>query len=73
MRIIWDSIWNNVSTKYKFPVYAYLLLPFFAIGLEIIGVIPKVLTQFLFYPSETIDSLMKIPEMIGEIINQIGG
>jgi hypothetical protein len=50
-----------------------LLLPIFAITLEVVGVIPKILTELILHPSETIDSLMKIPELIGEILRKISG
>ena len=73
MKVIWRSVWHNVNTKFKFPIWAYLLLPVFAVGLEIIGVVPKVLTQLIFQPTETIDSIMKIPELIGELLKKIGG
>jgi hypothetical protein len=73
MKVIWKSIWENVNTKFKFPVWSYLLLPIFAITLEVVGVIPKILTELILHPSETIDSLMKIPELIGEILRKISG
>jgi uncharacterized membrane protein YphA (DoxX/SURF4 family) len=73
MKVIWKSIWVNVNTKFKFPVWSYLLLPIFAITLEVVGVIPKILTELILHPSETIDSLMKIPELIGEILRKISG
>jgi uncharacterized membrane protein YphA (DoxX/SURF4 family) len=73
MKIIWKSIWNDVNTKFKFPFWAYLLLPLFAIGLEIIGILPKVLTQFIIEPTETIESLSKIPEIIMDMVHNIFG
>lgn len=73
MEIIWNAIWSNVNTKYKFPIWAYFLLPIFALGLEAIGLIPKVLTNLIFHPKATVDSLMKIPELIGEVLRKIGG
>ncbi len=47
MKIIWDTVWNNVNTKYKFPIWTYFLLPIFAILLEILIALPKgLLTYF---------------------------
>jgi uncharacterized membrane protein YphA (DoxX/SURF4 family) len=73
MIVIWKSIWHNVNTKFKFPLWAYLLLPLFAIALEIIGALPRVFTQLLFQPAETIESILKIPEIIMKLFKEIGG
>lgn len=68
MKVIWQSVWDNVSTKYKFSVWAYLLLPLFAIGLEVVGVLPKFLFQFIIEPSETIDLILRMPEFIEQML-----
>lgn len=41
--IIWRNIISGVSTKFKFPIWAYLILPVLAICLEVIGMLPKIL------------------------------
>lgn len=66
--IIWNAVWNNVNTRFKFPIWAYLLLPIAAIFLEIAGVIPKILIQFLTSPQETIEGFKMIPDLIREIM-----
>lgn len=71
MKAIWKSLWENVNTKYRFPIWAYLLLPVSAICLEIIGVIPKIITQLIINPTETIDGLLSLPEMIREIFKKL--
>jgi len=68
MKTIWSSICNNMNTKFRFPIWAYLLLPIFAILLEIAGIIPKILTQLIIRPIETMESLSGIPAAILEII-----
>jgi uncharacterized membrane protein YphA (DoxX/SURF4 family) len=73
MKIIWESVWHNVSTKFRYPLWAYLLLPVFAIGLEIILVIPKILHQLIANPAKTLEDLSQIPKMIAEIIEKTGG
>jgi hypothetical protein len=73
MKIIWESVWHNMSTKFRYPLWAYLLLPVFAIGLEIILVLPKILIQLLTNPAQTIEDLSGIPKMIIELIEKIGG
>ena len=72
MKVILKSIYHNVNTKFKFPIWMYLLLPIFVVGLEIISVVPRILTQLITHPTESIDSLTRIPEVIVEIINEIG-
>jgi len=73
LRIIWDAVWLGVNTKNKFPVWAYALLPVFAVLLEAIGWIPKTVTQFIISPTETIDGLKKLPVLIGELVKQFSG
>ena len=72
LKIIWESIWSNMSTKFKYRYWAYLLLPFFAVGLEVIGMIPQILTQLIINPTDTIESLTQIPAMIAELMSKIG-
>lgn len=73
MKVIWKSIWENVNTKFKLPLWSYLLLPVFALALEVVGFVPKFLSELIFHPTETIDSIMKIPELIGLVLSKIGG
>jgi len=73
MRELWKSIWDNVSTKFKYPIWAYLLLPVTAFGIDLVGVVSKILTHLIFQPTKTIEGLMNIPELVIEIIVKIGG
>lgn len=47
MTAIWNAVWNNVSTKFKHPIWMYLLLPVLAIVLEVLIALPKALLSFL--------------------------
>lgn len=67
------AIFNGISTKFKFPIWAYLILPIMAIGLEILGVLPNFLTQLILNPRETLYEVSKIPDLIVEIIKKIIG
>ena len=73
MRVIWDAVWNNVNTKFKIPIWAYLLVPLFAIMLEIMGFIPKILTQLILDPEGTLEGFKMIPNLIREIVKDIEG
>jgi uncharacterized membrane protein YphA (DoxX/SURF4 family) len=73
MKVIWAALWDNMTTRFKYPIWAYLILPLFAIGLEMIIAIPKILTGLILNPSVTKEALSRIPEIIIEIINSIGG
>jgi len=57
MKIIWDAVWNNTNTKFKFPVWTYLLLPIMAISLEISLMLPKVLVSFITNPTQFINGI----------------
>jgi uncharacterized membrane protein YphA (DoxX/SURF4 family) len=73
MRVIWNALWERVSTSYKFPIWTYMLVPVFAIGLEIAGFIPKIVIQFIVQPVEIWQSLLTIPQIITEVLKKIGG
>lgn len=68
MRIIWDAVWDNVSTRFKIPIWAYLMVPLFAIMLEIMGFTPKILTQLILDPEGTLEGFRMIPDLIRELI-----
>lgn len=57
MKVIWNTIWQKVSNQHKFPLWTYLLLPICVIGLEIVGALPKFLTNLILNPTETIENL----------------
>ncbi|MFD2514990.1 DoxX family membrane protein [Pontibacter locisalis] len=50
MEVIWNEVWQNVNTKFKYPVWLYLLLPIVAIAIEIAGVLPKALFYIILHP-----------------------
>ncbi|MEO0337870.1 MAG: DoxX family membrane protein [Bacteroidota bacterium] len=60
MLVIWDAVWNKVNTKFKYPIWMYLILPVLAIVLEILLVLPKFLVQFIANPSEVIESFRNL-------------
>ncbi len=62
---------TGVSTKFKFPVWAYLILPLAAIALEVLGVVPQLVTGLLFHPAQTIEGLRKIPALIVDVLGKI--
>ena len=66
MILIWNAVWKNVSTKFKYPILAYLILPVMALGLEIIGAFPRLISNLNVKPSQTIEAMLKIPELIIE-------
>lgn len=43
IRIIWQAIWLDMNWKSNFPIWAYVLIPFSVILLEVLGVIPKLI------------------------------
>jgi uncharacterized membrane protein YphA (DoxX/SURF4 family) len=68
-----ETLTNGVSTKFKFPVWAYLILPIAAISLEVFGVIPKVIIGLLLHPAQTIESMKKMPAWIIEMLGKLFG
>ena len=66
MIVIWNSIGKNVSTKFKYPIWAYLIIPIAAIGFEIVFMFFRLVTNLIAYPAKTIEGILKIPELIIE-------
>lgn len=66
-----SNISIGLSTKFKFPLWAYLILPLMAIVLEIIGVFPKIATGLFFNTGETLNELAKIPHFVMDLLRKI--
>jgi len=58
------AIFMGLSTKFKYPFWAYLILPIMAVGLEIVGVLPRMITGLIINPSGTLEGFSKILELI---------
>jgi len=72
MILAFRNIFSGLTTKYKYPIWAYLILPVMAIGLEILGVVPRLLSDLIFNPTETLKGLSEIPALVLNIIKKIG-
>jgi len=64
------SITAGLTTKFKYSVWAYLALPIMAIILEIIGFLPKLITEFILNPTETIHALSQMPRLLLDVIHR---
>ena len=64
MLAVWRALGHNVSTRYRFRWWTYILLPLLAIGLEVVGVVPKMLTLLVMNPEGTLVSWLTIPEAL---------
>lgn len=60
MKTVLKSILMGISTKFKYPLWAYLILPIMATGLEFLGAIPQLLTNLVLHFSDTINGLKQI-------------
>ncbi len=69
--LAFKNIFSGLSTKFKYPIWAYLILPIMAIVLELLGVVPKLLTGLILNPTETIEALSTFPDLILKIIEKI--
>lgn len=65
------ALFTGLTTRFKYPVWAYLILPVMAIALEILGTVPRLLTELILNPAELISNLSRIPDLISHIIKQI--
>lgn len=66
-------IYNDISTKFKFPLWAYLILPLLAILLEIVSAFPKIFYNLITKPEQTIETLKSIPEYFIELVEKLIG
>jgi uncharacterized membrane protein YphA (DoxX/SURF4 family) len=57
----------------KYSIWAILALPFMAILLELIGVLPKIISGLLFYPDETLNLLREFPAWAVSILSKLIG
>lgn len=71
MILAFRNIFGGLTTKFKYPIWAYLILPIMAIGLEILGVVPRLLSGLIINPTETLKGLSEIPALILDIIKKI--
>lgn len=60
MIMAFKAIFNGLTTQFKFPIWAYLLLPIMAIGVEILPFIPKLLLELILNPKEISDLFLSI-------------
>lgn len=60
IKIIWNAIIKKFSMKRKFPIFLYLLLPLFAIILEILPGIPYALYYYYMTNPERISESFKL-------------
>ena len=58
--VAFKSIFDGLTTKFKYPIWAYLILPIMAIALEVIGILPRLLTDFILKPTESLRWLSNI-------------
>lgn len=58
--VAFKSIFDGLTTKFKYPIWAYLILPIMAIFLEVIGILPRLLTDFILKPTESLRWLSNI-------------
>lgn len=63
IKIIWNAIIKKFSMKRKFPVFLYLLLPLFAIILEILPGIPYALYYYIANPERISESFKLIQSL----------
>lgn len=59
MILVWKTITTDVSTRYKYKIWAYLVLPIAAIALEVIGILPKMIVALISKPTELWSDILK--------------
>jgi uncharacterized membrane protein YphA (DoxX/SURF4 family) len=60
MLAAWVALTQGLATRFRYPWWAYLLLPAAALGLELVGALPQLLYQLATKPVETWHSLVQL-------------
>lgn len=68
MFLAFKHLSNGLTTKFKHPVWAYLILPIGMVVLELLYVVPLLLTKLVLKPAETINELGRMLHVILEVI-----
>lgn len=66
MLSIWEAVSKGINTKFKYPIWVYLTLPFVAILLEIIS--PKTIFNLLTSPVETLKGFAGLFKLLMDLI-----
>ncbi len=66
--VAFKSIFVGLTTKFSYPVWAYLVLPIMALGLEILGVVPRFLTELILNPAKIVRALNQMVSWVLEMI-----
>ena len=62
--LAFKSLTESISTKFKYPLWAYLLIPIMAIFIEILPSIPLLIYRFIFHYTEMIQGFSRLFEQI---------
>jgi uncharacterized membrane protein YphA (DoxX/SURF4 family) len=60
MHTVWVALTHGLTTRFRYPWWAYLLLPGVAIGLELVGMLPQVLYALVSKPIDTWRSTIEL-------------
>jgi uncharacterized membrane protein YphA (DoxX/SURF4 family) len=64
MRIVWDALTRSLTTRFRYPWWAYAVLPVAAIGLDMVEALPQVLYYLSVRPGETWRSMVAMLKLI---------
>jgi hypothetical protein len=64
MYLAFKNIFQGISTKFKYPIWAYLILPIMALGLEFLGAVPRLLLGLMLNPTETMKSIYELTKTL---------
>lgn len=60
MHAAWVALTHGLTTRFRYPWWAYLLLPGAALGLELVGTLPQLLYFLVRQPAQTGRSMMQL-------------
>jgi uncharacterized membrane protein YphA (DoxX/SURF4 family) len=64
MLAAWQALTHGLTTRFRYPLWAYLLLPLGAIGVDLVWVLPRLLYSFFLQPAETWRSTIALVQSV---------
>ena len=68
---VFKNLTSGLNARFRYPLWAYLILPVMAIVLELLGILPKVLTGLILHPSETMSALSEMPQILAALFRKV--
>ena len=67
IKVIWNAMIKKLSMKRRFPIFLYLLLPLFAVVLEILSGIPYAIYYYIKEPEKIFETIKWVQSLFNKL------